>query len=163
MPVRPVSRRYLRVAEATAASAADIRSSAIDLLARREHSYQELIDKLSRRYTDDQLLRQELDKLAEDKLQSDSRYCEVYVRSRRRRGYGPRRISQELRQRRVCDQLIQEQVWQEQNNWLSVLQELYQKRYGDRLPLDSKDKAKRVRFLQSRGFDFDMIRDVTCP
>ena len=31
------------------------------------------------------------------------------------------------------------------------------KKYGENLPIDALDKAKRVRFMQSKGFPSDII------
>jgi regulatory protein len=151
------------VANATGrASAANIRHAAIDLLARREHSYQELLAKLGRRFDDRALIEVQLDQLVSSDLQSDQRFCESFVRSRSlSQGHGPRRIAQDLRQRGVSDSLIREYLWDAADiDWTALLQQLYRKRYGDSQPVDYQEKAKRMRFLQYRGFDYELIRQV---
>lgn len=138
----------------------DIRRAAMDLLARREHSYKELQTKLCRRFDDSILVEQQLDALIADNLQSDSRFCEVFVRSKTRQGQGPQRISLDLKQRGIDDALIQEWLWRADIDWHDTLQQLYSRRYGDIEPADQKERAKRMRFLQYRGFSFDLIRQV---
>ena len=98
--------------------------------------------------------------LAASDLQSDRRFCESFVRSRSQQGQGPRRIAQDLRQRGVADSLVREYLWEADIDWFAALQQLYRKRYGETKPSDYKEKAKRMRFLQYRGFDYDLIRDV---
>ena len=76
---------------------ADIRRSAMDLLARREHSYAELQRKLRQRGASGDMAEVELDRLVEDGLLSDERFCEAYIYARSQRGYGPARLREEQR------------------------------------------------------------------
>ena len=69
-------------------SPAAIRRSAMDLLARREHSYSELLRKLRQRGAATDAAEIELDRLVEDGLLSDARFCEAYLYARSQRGYG---------------------------------------------------------------------------
>ena len=93
--------------EPAAVNPSDIRRAAIDLLARREHSFKELQDKLCRRFAAVELVElvelveQQLNTLVADGLQSDRRFCEIFVRSKSGQGQGPQRISQQLRQRGI--------------------------------------------------------------
>lgn len=144
------------------ASAGDVRRAAIDLLARREHSCQELTAKLARRFVDadaDMIARQ-IDRLTEGGYQSDRRFCEMFVRYRSQRGQGPHRVGQELSQRGVSDRLVQELLWDASIDWRELLAGVYQRRYGGKKVSDQKERAKRHRFLQYRGFDFEMIRQL---
>src|SRR5690606_7138195 len=74
---------------------AAIRRTAMDLLARREHSYAEMLRKLRQRGAATELAEIELDRLQEQGLLSDERFCEAYVYSRSQRGYGPVRLREE--------------------------------------------------------------------
>jgi len=61
------------------------RSIALELLARREHSYHELLGELQDRLPtldEHQVLRPVLDQLVADNLQSDVRFVDAYVRYR---------------------------------------------------------------------------------
>jgi regulatory protein len=138
----------------------DIRRAAIDLLARREHSRQELAVKLGRRFDNGDTVAQQLDDLAAAGLQSDRRFCEIFVRSKCQQGQGPQRISQELKQRGVDDALVGKLLWEADIDWLTSLQELYRRKYPDKTVRDQKERARRMRFLQYRGFGFDLILQV---
>ena len=140
--------------------AAQLRPAATDLLARREHSRGELRAKLSRRFADQEALEQQLQWLAQEGYQSDRRFCEVFVRSRSQQGQGPQRIARELRQRGVSDALVRELLWESDVDWCEQLGALYRRRFGDAPIADPKERARRVRFLQYRGFPYDLIRDV---
>jgi regulatory protein len=146
--------------EVAAVNPIDIRRAAIDLLARREHSFKELQVKLCRRFAAAELVEQQLDALVDDGLQSDRRFCETFVRSKCGQGQGPQRISQQLQQRGIEDALVQELLWQAGIDWHELLLQLYRRRYADKAPADQKDRAKRMRFLQYRGFNFEQIRQV---
>lgn len=136
---------------------AEMTNIAYGLLARREHSAFELRQKLKQKaYVDDdiELL---LVKLQEANLQCDSRYAESLIRSRVNRGYGPRYIEQELHQKGVSSTTASTVLKEMAINWFDVATESYQKKYRTQPIVDEKDKAKRMRFLQYRGFGFDHI------
>jgi regulatory protein len=137
-----------------------IRRAALDLLARREHSKKELREKLARRFDDPELLDQQLDVLVEQNLQSDERFTESFVRFRSKKGQGPLRIVQELKQRGIAPDLQQLYVWEGEIDWQAVIAAVYLKKFGETGFVDCKDRAKKVRFLQYRGFDHDLIRHL---
>ena len=74
-----------------------IRFKILDLLSRREHSFKELINKLKDRVDSEEKLFEELTKLKQENLQSDERFAESYTRSRSVKGFGPEKISYELK------------------------------------------------------------------
>jgi regulatory protein len=91
-------------------------------------------------------------------LQSDERYTESYVNMRRNRGYGPLKIKLELQQRGVSSQLIEAYVEFGDKVWLETARHAYEKKFGGK-PLETpNERAKRMRFLQSRGFTGDIIQ-----
>ena len=128
------------------------------LLSLREHSRFELERKLLRRF-DTALVQQVLQNLEQQGLQSDTRFAEQYVYSRRNRGYGPVRIRAELLERGVSEELIT--VWLDvpARDWQALMLEAVTKKFGDLPPADRKEMAKRGRFLSSRGFPSWMIND----
>ncbi|WP_426417373.1 regulatory protein RecX [Aestuariirhabdus sp. LZHN29] len=137
----------------------DIRRAAMNLLARREHSQQELREKLQRRFAPE-LIDTEISRLADESLQSDQRFVESFVRSRLSKYQGPARIRGELRQRGVDEQLYDQMLADNPVDWFSLLAELNQKKYGEQPPLDAAEKARRIRFFQYRGFNFEQINTV---
>lgn len=132
-----------------------LRGAALDLLGRREHSRRELANKLATRFDLPAAapeLQACLDRLAADGYQSDERFAEVFVRSRRARGYGPVFIEQELRQRGLAAGLIQATVDRSDEIWSSLAGELKRKKFGVGSVTAIQEKAKVVRFLRYRGF-----------
>ena len=147
----------------------ELRRAAMDLLARREHSSQELSQKLQKRWRDRTVacddVESVLQKLALEGLLSDERYASARARQLAGRGYGPTRIREELRQQGV-DHHIEKalaQVCAESNDWLAHAAAVYAKKYQG-MPIvgdfrgRQKEKAKRLRFLQYRGFDAAVSR-----
>jgi regulatory protein len=132
-----------------------IRGAALVLLGQREHSRRELLGKLSDKFNlpvDASELQQCLARLAKDGYQSDERFAEVFVRSRKARGYGPVFIEQELRRRGLEVSLVVESVRRSDTGWLSLASEAKRKKFGVGLITAFQEKAKVARFLQYRGF-----------
>ena len=136
--------------------AIDIRYSAMNYLARREHSRLELIKKLRKRFPDDiALLEPEVQKLVDDKLQSDKRFAESYIRHRANSGFGLTRIKLELKERGVTSTDIELALDEEPIDWSALAKTVCVKKFGQLPPVDINEKAKRVRYMQYRGFGPD--------
>lgn len=133
-------------------SATDIRRAAMDLLARREHSKRELLQKLMLRFSNRDLINQEVEQLCDERLQSDARYAEAYLHSRAQRLYGPHRIKIELQERGVAAEIIAAAFHQSDIDWQANLRKLEVNKFGLKPPASLPEKAKRIRFLQYRGF-----------
>ena len=139
-----------------------IRNTALDILARREHTRLELSRKLKAKDFSDSEIEEILEILGQEGLQSDERYTESYVNMRRNRGYGPLKIKQELQQRGISSELVDNFVHFNDDIWLDTAYQAYEKKFAHRLQdgaLDTaNERAKRMRFLQSRGFTGDIIQ-----
>ncbi len=137
-----------------------LRRSAMDLLARREHSRVELHDKLNRKYAEHSALIPEvLDQLEQDNLLSDDRFTEAYVRYRQNRGFGPLLIAQELRNKGVSQVQIQAHLCSDDEQWQVNLGDLIARKSNQAVlsQLDTKARQKLFRFCLSRGFPSDQI------
>ncbi|WP_216638457.1 regulatory protein RecX [Endozoicomonas arenosclerae] len=134
----------------------DIRRAAMDLLARREHSFRELEGKLKLRFPESDLT-PALERLREEGLQSDERFLESFIRSRTAKGYGPVRIRSELFRKGLESQLIAECLLDDDDLWLEMVEEQRRRKFGDEQPLNTKDKSKQYRFLAQRGFTGSQI------
>jgi regulatory protein len=141
-------------------SALSAKSVAVRLLSRREHSAFEIRDKLSKRDFDKSEIEQAIIELQQGGWLSDERYAEAYIRMRQQKGFGPIRISIELNERGVKESIIDTYLHQQDDSWLVTLQQQYQKKYKNKAVIDYNDKAKRIRFLQYRGFALDAIYQV---
>ncbi len=141
-----------RIPESQDVNPADIRFAAMNLLARREHTVKELIQKLSRRFPDTPLLQSEIQRLADENLQSDERFAENYVSYRSGLGFGLMHIRQDMRQRGLTDFEISLALERAEVDWKVIAEKVYHKKFGELPAADIKEKAKRVRFMQYRGF-----------
>ena len=131
---------------------------ALNLLARREHSRVELENKLNKKGFPCEQIDQALEQLAANDLQSDQRFLDDFVRSRVLKGNGPLRISQELRQRGIEDGLSR--IDDQEIDWLEVATNTYTKKYKSSEIADARERAKRMRYMQSKGFSGDIIRQI---
>lgn len=137
------------------------RDIAIGLLARREYSRAELAQRLQKKSFDNAAIEECLDTLIEQDLQSDTRFAASFVRSRIMRGQGVIRIKGELRQRGVDQETLNTAFAaveeSEQVDWFELARETLARRFTS--PGENpKERARRERFLASRGFDFEQIR-----
>jgi len=134
-----------------------VRRAAMDLLARREHGRVELTRKLRQRGAAEALIGPELDRLAEEGLLSEARYLDSFVASRARAGYGPLRIREELAQRGLPRQAIEQALSEAEVDWGEQLRELWRRRFAGQLPMDMREKARQARFLAYRGYAQEQI------
>jgi regulatory protein len=124
-------------------------------LARREHSRAELHTKLQPYVQEDEDLAAVLDELEKRNWLSDARAATQWVDAKRGR-FGTQRIAHELRQKGIAENLIADALPQLKETELDAAREVWQKKFGV-LPQDAKEKAKQIRFLQSRGFSMGVI------
>jgi regulatory protein len=138
----------------------DIKNTCLRLLMRREHSQKELLNKLSTKGFDNNDILLVITELAEQGWQSDTRYAESYTRHRLKKGYGATAISHELKQNGISNFDIDRVLIDIADNWLSLIEQVYQKKYGTHKPLSLPERAKRTRFLLQRGFDNGLIQQL---
>ena len=141
-------------------SQAVVRLAAMNLLARREHSTQELRRKLLARKLPQQLVEEALRGLQRDGLLSDRRFVEEYIRARAARGYGPLRILAELQQRGVSEAQIEGSLRIGDSSWGALTERVYRKQFGETMPVDYAERARRARYLHARGFTSGQIQAV---
>ncbi|MFP4244336.1 MAG: regulatory protein RecX [Ectothiorhodospira sp.] len=128
------------------------------LLARREHSRLELLRKLAARGYPATDVEAALDRLEAQGLLSETRFAESLVRQRIQQGHGPLRILADLHQRGVEDPRAA--VEAAEVDWEALAREVYQRRFGDDTPQEATERARRMRFLNGRGFSPETIRRV---
>lgn len=130
---------------------------AIQYLARREYSRAELVQRLQSKSVAEEAIAPALDQLAQDGLQSDDRFAEVFVRSRIARGQGPNKIRADIRQRGIDDAATAAAIEAESPDWRELAAQALGKRF-DEAGATPRDRARRERFLAGRGFEFDHVR-----
>ncbi len=130
---------------------------AISALARREHSSLEMQRKLKQKGFPETDVDACISTLIENNLLSDERFTESYINMRRQRGFGPVRIAHELKERGIGEALYSEYLDRNNPEWLQSMRQQYAKKYGDRPAEDYAERAKRAKFLQSRGFPLEWV------
>jgi regulatory protein len=134
-------------------SPAELKARALRYLVRREHSRAELARKLAPHAASGQAVEDLLDSLLSKKQLSDERFAEERARSLSRK-YGSAKIRQDLKARGVADDVIDRlSSGGEEERARHILARKY------RQPADSREeRAKRARFLQGRGFSYEVIK-----
>jgi len=133
-------------------------ATALRLLARREHSVQELYHKLKGRQCPADVADEVVAALVAEGALSDRRFAEGYVQSRFERGFGPLRIRAELRERGIGEALAEQALVEYEGEWTASAWHQRHKRFGDEAPADFNQRVKQMRFLQQRGFGHEQIR-----
>ncbi len=151
------AKRTSKLKPEQACDPACVRKSAMDLLARREHSERELIRKLATRGFDNDLIETTIADLIAENLLSNVRFAESFVYSRFQKGSGPQKIHSELRERGIDDGLILDSIAEYELQWRDLVRQVREKKFGTAQPQDYKERARQMRFLQQRGFTADQI------
>ncbi len=138
----------------------EARKKAMDYLARREYGRQELIDKLATAGFDADVAMTVVDVLRDENLQSDQRFSESFVQSRISQGKGPVRIRQELKERGIRSEVIDDALEEAAADWFAMAAEIRVKKFGPDVPGEFKEKARQMRFLQYRGFEQEHIQSA---
>jgi len=138
-----------------------LRQRALEYLGKREYSYKELGQKL-KSYLDENEDADSITAILDDfKTRgwlSDARFTEQMVHARRAK-FGSSKIVHELREKGVDSALIEDAAGRLKETELSSAIEVWRKKYKQ-APADRDEWAKQARFLQSRGFSFDVIKKV---
>lgn len=144
-------------------TAAELKKIAIDLLSRRDHSRQELQQKLLHKGGEAQVIADVIDWCTDENYQSDSRYCAMLVRSKVNKGYGPAVVSQAARENGIDRELLTQTLEELEIDWFELARQQYQKKFADKPITDFQDKQKRMGFLQRRGFSASQIQYALKP
>lgn len=138
-------------------TAAEARKRVMSWLARREHSAQEVRQKLSRLACSPPVADAVIAQLVQEGLLSDDRFAELLSRSRFRRGFGPSRIQAELRRHGVDEETVVLYGSMEREQLLRQAYETLQKRFGRQKSRNPREKSQRARFLAYKGYPADII------
>ena len=157
-----------------------LRERALRILVRREYSRLELRRRLLEHAASEEELDALLDTLEQKKQLSDQRYAESRARVLGRK-YASARIGQELRRQGVGDVDMAQAMQDARAADLQRARTIWQRKFGsrpsfglndddsnnasnnassDRTNNTAAERARQIRFLQSRGFSFDIIRQV---
>jgi regulatory protein len=138
-----------------------LKARAIGFLARREYARAELRDRLLATGATFDEVEPVLDELAAQGYLSDARFAHALVRQKQG-AYSRRSLVQTLKAKGVAGEVVTEALAGADTDDAATLVALWRRRLG-RAPADDREKARQVRFLQSRGFSlsaiFKLLRD----
>jgi regulatory protein len=132
-----------------------LKSRALRMLVRREHSREELRRKLERLAVEGESVEVILDDLTQRGWLSDARFAEQAIRARSRR-FGPLKVAQQLRSRGVADETISAGFRAAGEEGAADIGRVWGSRFHAP-PVDERERGRHVRFLQGRGFALDNI------
>ena len=138
-----------------------LRQRALEYLGKREYSYAELGQKLKAYLEEDQdfeVITTILDDFKTRGWLSDARFTEQIVHARQAK-FGVAKIANELREKGVADDLVRDAIEKVKENELENAKDIWRKKFKAS-PASREEWAKQARFLQSRGFGFDTIKQV---
>jgi regulatory protein len=130
----------------------------LDYLAKREYSYAELGQKLKAFAEETDDIPAILDDFKQRGWLSDARFTEQIVHARKAK-FGSAKVANELREKGVADNLIADAVKKLKETELENALAIWRRKYKAS-PQNREEWAKQARFLQSRGFGFDLIKKV---
>ncbi|CAM3584516.1 MULTISPECIES: recombination regulator RecX [Yersinia] len=90
----------------------------------------------------------------------DARFATSYINSRSRKGYGVQRIRSELLQKGIEKEQAQTAFEISEIDWCQLAKEVAQRKFGETLPVEWKEKAKVQRYLLYRGFFQEEIQSI---
>jgi regulatory protein len=99
-----------------------------------------------------------LDELVEKSWQSDIRFTEQFIFSKKNK-YGLRKVAHELKLRGVDSRLISEGLSSVKSEEFLLAKKIWSKKYNH-LPESIEEKTKQIRFLQSRGIELDLVLKI---
>jgi regulatory protein len=135
-----------------------LRQRALDYLAKREYSYAELSQKLKTYAEETDDIPALLDDFKQRGWLSDARFTEQIVHARKAK-FGSAKVAHELREKGVADELITHAVETLKETELDNAREVWRKKFKT-CPQNREEWSKQARFLQGRGFGFDIIKNV---
>ncbi|MCH8071479.1 MAG: regulatory protein RecX [Proteobacteria bacterium] len=141
----------------------EARKKAMVYLARREYGQRELEQKLIAAGFAAVTANETIDKLTGEGLQDDRRFVDNFAHSRISQGKGPVRIRQELGERGLHADLIDEVLEEVAEDWCALARLVRDKKFGPELPREFTEKARQMRFLQYRGFESSQVQAAFSP
>tara|TARA_B110000459_G_C16332423_1_gene368561 strand:- start:162 stop:560 length:399 start_codon:yes stop_codon:yes gene_type:complete len=99
-----------------------------------------------------------LDELEEKDWLSDDRFSEQFVLSKKRK-FGARKIAHELKLRGVNESIISRVLREIKDDEFLLAKKIWEKKFNQ-IPITIDEKAKQIRFMQSRGIEVAIIHQI---
>jgi len=134
------------------------KEAAVGYLSRRDHAEKELRQKLKTKgYSESDVI----DAIAycqDYNWLDDARYAAMMMRNGVAKGWGSLRIKQEMKMKGVHDAIVSQALEDGDIDWYEHARDVAQRKFGNSEIDTPKEKARRFRFMQYRGFDFEQIK-----
>ena len=134
------------------------KARAVSLLAQREYSRQALVEKLTAEGQSPEELALALDQLQARGLVDDTRVAETLV-NRRAAKLGGMRMRQELQAKGLSPEVVADTMASLKESELARAQAVWLKKFRQ-VAHDSTNRNRQARFLATRGFSSDVVRQV---
>lgn len=134
------------------------KQSAVRYLSRRDHAEQELQQKLLARGYEPAEVDEAVALCQDYNWLDDARFAERLLTNGIAKGWGLLRIRQEMDHKGIHEEIIRQLFEDDEFDWYEHAREVALKKFGDSPMETEKEKAKRLRFMQYRGFDFEQIK-----
>ena len=99
-----------------------------------------------------------LNELEEKDWLSDDRFSEQFVLSKKRK-FGARKIAHELKLRGVDELIISRALRVIKDDEFLLAKKIWEKKFNQ-IPITIDEKAKQIRFMQSRGIEVAIIHQI---
>jgi len=132
-----------------------LKAQAVRLLARREYARDELEQRLIAKGASRDEVAAVLDELTSQGLLSNERFAHALV-AQKSGSYSRRSIRGELKRKGVSGDAIENAIGDAPIEDDAAMLALWQRRFGTP-PANDREKARQIRFLQSRGFALSAI------
>lgn len=130
----------------------------LNLISRRRRSQWEIEQYLKQKGYEPELIEKILNMLSIRGYVDDSAFAEAWINNRRLlKNTSKRRLQQELRAKRVPDEIISQALENDEADELEVLRELIAKK---RTQTRYKDKEKLMAYLISQGYNYSDVREA---
>ena len=147
----------------TAADLAFTREKALELLSLREHGSGELRTKLFRKGYQKAAIAEVIEYLKEKNYLNDERFAELYSNELiNKKRIGPAKLKEKLFQRGVMGDITQSIILNyDHETQVENCRYHFEKKYKNHSTFETREqKAKAIRFLQGKGFGWDVINSV---
>jgi len=132
-----------------------LKAQAVRLLARREYARDDLEQRLIAKGAVRDEVVAVLDELSSQGLLSNERFAHALV-AQKSGSYSRRSIRGELKRKGVSGDAIEDAIGDAPIEDDAAMLALWQRRFGTP-PVNDREKARQIRFLQSRGFELSAI------
>lgn len=131
---------------------------ALNLIMRRPRSEWELRDYLKRKEYEPESITAILNMLSDRGYVNDADFAKRWVDNRRLlKATSKRRLRQELKQKRVPDDIIDQVLTEDETDEREVLRELVERK---RKQTKYQDNLKLMQYLSRQGYNYDDIREI---